>query len=173
MHILQDRQTRHRESGQSLALFLTQSVCFFPSVSFLLCAITEPFTPRLLLRTWRGTSPPVDETEQKEWVIRGEGCGGYYRGFASLHCLDNLEDAPATRGGRRVGAGLFKRFQWLHTDLSNNIQQDSMTELFFFDRPNQGGRERKMERKKLCCWFLSYSCYMVYYDYLSHAKFLT
>lgn len=33
--------------------------------------------------------------------------------------------------GRRVGAGLFKQFWWLHTGLSNNIQRNSMTELFF------------------------------------------
>lgn len=68
-------------------------------------------------------------------MIRREGYGGYYRGFASLHCLDNLEDAPAARGGEE--GGLFKRFQWLHTGLSNNIQQESMTELFFFEPPNR------------------------------------
>jgi len=33
--------------------------------------------------------------------------------------------------GKRAGAGLFKQFWWLHTGLSNNIQQDSTTELFF------------------------------------------
>lgn len=57
----------------------------------------------------------------------------------------------------RGGARLFKQFWWLHTGLSNNIQQDSTTELFFLliSQIKEGGMDG-------CAVPV-----MVYYDYFA------
>ncbi len=164
-----DKQDTERAANR-LPFFWLSPSAFFPPFPF---SYVRSLSRSLLAFFYvRGGEPAhlwMRQNRRNEW-LEEKVAGGITEDLRHFIAWITLRMRLLQEEGRRVGAGLFKRFQWLHTGLSNNIQQDNMTELFFFDRPNQGARERKMERKKLCCWFLSSSCY---YDYLSHAKCLT
>ncbi len=164
-----DKQDTERAANR-LPFFWLSPSAFFPPFPF---SYVRSLSRSLLAFFYvRGGEPAhlwMRQNRRNEW-LEEKVAGGITEDLRHFIAWITLRMRLLQEEGRRVGAGLFKRFQWLHTGLSNNIQQDNMTELFFFDRPNQGARERKMERKKLCCWFLSSSCY---YDYLSHATFLT
>ncbi len=128
-------------AANRLPFFWLSPSAFFPPFPF---SYARSLSRSLLAFFYvRGGEPAhlwMRQNRRNEW-LEEKVAGGITEDLRHFIAWITLRMCLLQEEGRRVDAGLFKRFQWLHTALSNNIQQDSMTAVSLISQIKEGAKE--------------------------------